>query len=86
MTAQGGSRVEEKWDKTSYGSHNVDTYTIGRKRLEPHRLGTIRSRPRSEAVTPEKGSFHRPAQARDTGHSNSKCSTWRHLCSLSLEP
>ena len=78
--AQGSCRVEQERDNTSRGSNNGDT--TGRKRRQQHRLRVVRPRAHPEEVTPEKGKCNRAVQARIHWHSNSRCSMWRHLCSL----
>ena len=77
--AQGSCRVEQERDNTSRGSNNGNT--TDRKRRQQHRLWSDpeHTRKRSSRRRASATELSRPGIHR---HSNSRCSMWRHLCSL----
>ena len=77
LASQCSSRVEEVRDRTSRGSYSRGT--IGRKRCKQHRRCMFSARTRPEEVIPEKGAASEPLRPEIQGHSNSRCSMWRHL-------
>ena len=79
-TSQCSSRVEEERDKARRGRYNRGM--IRRKCCKQHRRCMIRSKTRPNEVIPEKLTTSGPPAPKIPGHSNSRCSMWRHLCSL----
>ena len=75
-TAQDSCRVEQEWDNTSRGSNNGDMTASNTASAwsKPEHTRKRSSRRRASATEVSRPGIH--------WQSNSRCSMWRHLCSL----